>query len=195
MKIMKPSKIVLAVMALAMATASVEAGRGGGFGGFHSVGHGHSSGLHLGGPVHVHGYFKSSGTFVHSYNRALPGTAIHLPTATVMTFPKAIPHASLAFPKAIAIPRSTSFYPKALPVFRAGNSLSLSPYGIQRDANGRIYRSEAAKDEFMRQTGHPGGWPGHVIDHIVPLKRGGADAPSNMQWQTIEEGKAKDKWE
>ena len=28
-----------------------------------------------------------------------------------------------------------------------------------------------------------------------PLKRGGADSPSNMQWQTIEEAKAKDKWE
>ena len=26
-------------------------------------------------------------------------------------------------------------------------------------------------------------------------KEGGADAPSNMQWQTIEEAKAKDKWE
>ena len=35
----------------------------------------------------------------------------------------------------------------------------------------------------------------HVIDHIIPLKRGGADAPSNMQWQTKEAAKAKDKWE
>jgi hypothetical protein len=53
----------------------------------------------------------------------------------------------------------------------------------------REHRSQAAKDEFMRQTGHPHGWPGHVVDHIVPLACGGADAPSNMQWQTVEEAK------
>jgi hypothetical protein len=34
-----------------------------------------------------------------------------------------------------------------------------------------------------------------VIDHIKPLKRGGADTPSNMQWQTKAEAKAKDKIE
>jgi 5-methylcytosine-specific restriction endonuclease McrA len=38
-------------------------------------------------------------------------------------------------------------------------------------------------------------WQFHVVDHIIPLKRGGADSPSNMQWQTIEEAKQKDKWE
>ena len=37
--------------------------------------------------------------------------------------------------------------------------------------------------------------PGYVIDHVKPLKRGGADAPRNMQWQTTQGSKAKDKWE
>jgi hypothetical protein len=36
---------------------------------------------------------------------------------------------------------------------------------------------------------------GYVIDHIKPLACGGADRPSNMQWQTTAEAKAKDKWE
>jgi len=31
--------------------------------------------------------------------------------------------------------------------------------------------------------------PGYIIDHITPLKRGGADAPGNMQWETIREAK------
>lgn len=59
----------------------------------------------------------------------------------------------------------------------------------------RRKRSASAKRAFEQQSGHPGGWRGHVVDHIVPLACGGADAPSNMQWQTIAEGKAKDKVE
>jgi len=34
-----------------------------------------------------------------------------------------------------------------------------------------------------------------VVDHIVPLKRGGADLPNNMQWQNVAEAKAKDRVE
>jgi hypothetical protein len=34
-----------------------------------------------------------------------------------------------------------------------------------------------------------------VIDRVVPLKRGGPDAPGNMQWQTKAAAKAKDKVE
>jgi hypothetical protein len=64
-----------------------------------------------------------------------------------------------------------------------------------RDANGKIIRSQAARDQFMRQTGYPHGRPGYVVDHIVPLECGGADSPSNMQWQTVAEAKSKDKTE
>ena len=67
--------------------------------------------------------------------------------------------------------------------------------GVARDTDGRIKRSEAAKHDFMKQTGYPHGRPGYVVDHVVPLKRGGKYAPSNMQWQTKEAAKAKDKWE
>jgi hypothetical protein len=33
------------------------------------------------------------------------------------------------------------------------------------------------------------------VDHIKPLCAGGADRPTNMQWQTVAEGKKKDKKE
>jgi hypothetical protein len=37
--------------------------------------------------------------------------------------------------------------------------------------------------------------PGYVVDHVKALECGGVDEPSNMQWQTIAAGKAKDKTE
>ena len=37
--------------------------------------------------------------------------------------------------------------------------------------------------------------PGYVVDHIQAIDCGGLDAPSNMQYQTIADGKAKDKIE
>jgi len=40
-----------------------------------------------------------------------------------------------------------------------------------------------------------GACPGYVVDHIKPLCAGGADRPSNMQWQTREEAKIKDRRE
>jgi hypothetical protein len=58
-----------------------------------------------------------------------------------------------------------------------------------------------SRTEFRRENPCPatgkttGACPGYVIDHIVPLKRGGADNPENMQWQTKAEASAKDRWE
>ncbi len=73
--------------------------------------------------------------------------------------------------------------------------------GCPRDSHGRIKRSGKAKTAFMRRHPCPatgrskGPCPGYVIDHIVPLKRGGADAPENMQWQTKAQAKVKDRTE
>lgn len=66
---------------------------------------------------------------------------------------------------------------------------------IPRDDSGRIKRDATARKDFRHATGHPAGRPGYVIDHITPLKRGGCDDPRNMQWQAVEDAKAKDKWE
>lgn len=47
-----------------------------------------------------------------------------------------------------------------------------------RDSRGRIRRSASARHEFVRRTGYPLGRPGYVIDHVVPLACGRADAPT-----------------
>src|SRR5207253_8752697 len=92
----------------------------------------------------------------------------------------------------------------AVPAFARGShssgSHSRAARGVAR-MHGRIKRSSAAKHAFERQhpcpsTGKTSGrCPGYVVDHVRPLECGGADAPSNMQWQTIAQGKAKDKTE
>jgi len=77
---------------------------------------------------------------------------------------------------------------------RAGHSRSYSHHATRK-------RDPAQRRAF--QHTHPcpanarkmGACPGYVVDHIKPLKRGGADRPSNMQWQTRAEAKAKDRWE
>ena len=73
--------------------------------------------------------------------------------------------------------------------------------GVRRDAHGNIKRSTRAKDDFRKSHPCPatgktaGSCPGHIIDHTKPLKRGGADSPGNMQWQTKKAAKLKDKTE
>lgn len=72
---------------------------------------------------------------------------------------------------------------------------------ITRGSHGRISRSTAMKRSFAKQHACPSNGefklpcPGYRIDHITPLKRCGADIPENMQWLTIEEWKAKTRWE
>lgn len=62
-------------------------------------------------------------------------------------------------------------------------------------------RSSSVKREFQKTNPCPstgkvkGACPGYVKDHIKPLACGGADSIENMQWQTKEAAREKDKWE
>jgi len=47
----------------------------------------------------------------------------------------------------------------------------------------------------MEQTGYPKGRPGWIVDHVIPLARGGCDCPENMMWQTREAAACKDRFE
>jgi hypothetical protein len=89
----------------------------------------------------------------------------------------------------------------ATPRHRHHHRSSFRSYSTRSTHHGRYRRSTTAKNNFKREHPCPsngrssGSCPGYVIDHINPLECGRADAPFNMQWQTIAEGKAKDKTE
>lgn len=75
----------------------------------------------------------------------------------------------------------------------------ISPLASNCDAATK--RSHAARSQFQRMSRCPatgkthGACPGYVVDHINPLCAGGADVPSNMQWQTAAAAKVKDREE
>jgi hypothetical protein len=128
------------------------------------------------------------------YSNPSTGNHYRAPGSPRASAPSSRSHSNSTTPRSHSLgtprpssPRSKSTSPRARP--------SSPTVPEQRDSHGRLKRSEEAKRAFERQTGHPGGWPGHVVDHKIPLACGGSDTPSNMQWQTIEEGKAKDKVE
>jgi hypothetical protein len=95
----------------------------------------------------------------------------------------------------------SSFNAFASPRHRHNHRSSFHSYNTRSTGHGRYTRSTTAKNHFKREHPCPsngnsyGSCPGYVIDHINPLECGGADAPFNMQWQTIADGKAKDKTE
>lgn len=63
-------------------------------------------------------------------------------------------------------------------------------------------RNTRERDAFVRTHACPATGstkrapcPGYVIDHVKALCKGGTDTATNMQWQTVSEAAAKDKWE
>ena len=62
-------------------------------------------------------------------------------------------------------------------------------------------RNPTMRSVFLSQNPCPstgktkGACPGYVVDHIVPIKRGGGDNPYNMRWQITLDAKEKDRWE
>ena len=79
--------------------------------------------------------------------------------------------------------------------------LAVTPCVPGRGGVGHQLRSRTEKAAFQRSHPCPstrrrtGACPGWVVDHRVPLVCCGKDDPSNMQWQTVKDGKAKDKVE
>ena len=73
--------------------------------------------------------------------------------------------------------------------------------GVPRSADGRIQRSSSVRYQFRKANPCPSEarlrtpCPGYAIDHVAPLKRGGPDTVTNLQWLTTAAWKEKTKWE
>ena len=89
-----------------------------------------------------------------------------------------------------------------LPVTRAGPIIvAVIVAVVSIPLSAREYRSREVTREFQREHPSPstgktsGGCPGYRKDHIKPLACGGPDEVWNLQWQTIHDARAKDRWE
>jgi len=123
--------------------------------------------------VDVLGYTRKDGTYVAPYDRRPPGTATASTSySTVRPYRKNY------------IAEGFTAHPT-----------------VQRDKHGKIKRSKAARSAFMGEQPCPstgkttGRCPGYMVDHVIALECGGADASFNMQWQTTAAAKVKDKVE
>lgn len=131
---------------------------------------------------------SAKGSIGHRSTKSSSGQSSGSKTVHVRTYTKKHGPRVAAHPQ-----RRTGSRPLKTPSTRGRSSPSS---GVKaRSSNARIARSEAAKHAFEVQSGYPHSRPGYVVDHIKPLACGGADVPSNMQWQTIAAAKAKDRVE
>lgn len=145
----------------------------------------------VGGKVYVKGYTRKDGTYVPPHTRNVAGAGSS--SRTVSTAPKKTWEV-LHLDTRTDLSRWAASNPVRrqavrLPTFRYDASTS------NQKAREYLDRSAAARRRFLRQTGYPNGRPGYIVDHIIPLACGGPDEPSNMQWQTVAEAKAKDRIE
>jgi hypothetical protein len=136
----------------------------------------------------------AAGGRAHSSARAAArsaGTSSHGARASRPKKPRKNKRADRATPRARKAPGRASDVRHASSPHARSNRCE----NCDRDEHGKILRSKRAKKAFESATGYPHGRPGYVIDHIRPLACGGPDVPSNMQWQTRADARAKDKRE
>ena len=177
------TKSFAAVVLSVVAALGYAYGRAGGAGG-HSSG---SSGSHSSGSGSGH----SSGSSSHSSNSGShsSGSGIsHSSTHSSNNFPGHSTSSGRAFtPTAHMISRLSGF--------SYHTAHAATGFLGARDASGRIIRNEATKREFMQSSGYQHGRPGYVVAPINPLKTGGTDTAANMEWQSVANAKARDRWQ
>jgi len=145
----------------------------GGYGSYRSSGRssykasgGHKSSV--GKSVKVKGYTRKNGTYIAPHSRSAPRSPKGSYSSTPTT-------------KTYSSKKST---PKSYKI--------VSPQSISPN---KPERSEAKKGVFLKSRGYDKTPPGQEVDHVIPLSKGGADEPYNMQLLPKEAHKQKTKME
>lgn len=73
--------------------------------------------------------------------------------------------------------------------------LAINPAIAQSKRSYHAIKEFKLKNPCPANGRYKGRCEGYVIDHVKPLACGGLDTPKNMQWQTMQEARAKDRWE
>ena len=75
------------------------------------------------------------------------------------------------------------------------NLLFISPVHAKQPRSYHAIKQFKLENPFPANGRYKGRCEGYAVDHIKPLACGGLDSPKNMQWQTVQAARAKDKWE
>jgi len=75
--------------------------------------------------------------------------------------------------------------------YKANGTTYVSGQTYKSTGAPKVERSSSARQEYLKSQGYNKVPAGYQVDHVVPLSKGGADQPYNMQIISTEQHKAK----
>ena len=123
------------------------------------------------------------GTQLAKNDHAVPAT----PTGNVATHASRTDHTVPATPTLKDVPhvKAADGYDPAAPTVLESTKANACPGG-GAPMPLHVKRSQAARTDFMRNSGYPDGRKGYTVTYFTPLECGGSDTPDNMQWQPVD---------
>lgn len=84
-------------------------------------------------------------------------------------------------PRSTYTPKYNTYAAPKKQTYDAGGTKYISGESYKTTGQPKVERSSSAKKQFLKSQGYQKTPAGYDVDHIVPLSKGGADKPYNMQ--------------